>query len=74
MASVGKLVVVLLAGEALFLRGGDDLAVDDQRRGGVVIERRDSQDCAHRLNVSELAFRVIMPFSNKVATVLSLAI
>ena len=31
--------VVLLAREALFLGGGDDLAVDDKRRGAVVIER-----------------------------------
>ncbi len=39
-----KAGVVLLAGEALFLRGGDDLAVHDQRRGAVVIERRNAED------------------------------
>ena len=31
-----------------FLRGGDDAAVLDQRRGAVVIEGGDSED-AHRL-------------------------
>ena len=35
--------VVLLAGEALFLRGGDDLAVAHERGGAVVIERRDPE-------------------------------
>ena len=40
----GKARVVLLAREALFLRGGDDLAVLDQGRGAVVVEGGDAQD------------------------------
>ena len=36
--------VVLLAREALFLRGGDDLAVAEQAGGAVVIEGRDAED------------------------------
>ena len=39
--------VVLLAGEALLLRGRDDASVLDQRRRAVVVERRNSED-AHR--------------------------
>ena len=39
--------VVLLAGEAFFLRGGHDPAVDHQRRGRVVIEGRDAEDGRH---------------------------
>ncbi len=35
---------MLLAGEALLLRGGDNAAVRDQRRGAVVIERGDAKD------------------------------
>ena len=42
--------VVLLAGEALLLRGGDDAAVLDQRRGAVVIEGGNPED-AHRLRI-----------------------
>ena len=41
---VRKSGVVFLAGESFFLGGCDDLAVNDQRRGGIVIECRDSQD------------------------------
>ena len=48
----GEVVVVLLAGEALFLRRGDDRAVDQQGRGGVVVERRDPQNRRHRLSSS----------------------
>ena len=33
-------MIVLDAREALFLRGGHDLAVDDQAGGGIVIEGR----------------------------------
>jgi hypothetical protein len=33
-------MIVLDASEAFFLRGGDDLAVDHQAGGGVMIERR----------------------------------
>ena len=36
--------VVLLAREALLLRGGDDLAVDDEAGGRVVVEGRDAED------------------------------
>ena len=36
--------VVLLAGEALFLRGGDDAAVLDQRGRAVVVEGRYTED------------------------------
>src|ERR1700686_3978309 len=36
--------VLLLAGEALFLGGGDDLAVVDQGGRTVVIERRDAEN------------------------------
>jgi hypothetical protein len=39
-----KAIVVFLPGEALFLRRSDDPAVADERRGRVVIERRDSED------------------------------
>ena len=39
-----KAMVVLLAREPFFLRGGDDLAVADQAGGGVVIERGQTQD------------------------------
>ena len=35
---------MLFAGEPLFLGGGDDLAVDDERGGAVVIERGDAED------------------------------
>src|SRR3954465_11421562 len=44
---VWKRRVVLLPREALLLRGGDDAAVLDQRRGAVVIEGGDTED-AHR--------------------------
>ena len=37
-----KFGVILLAGKALFLRCGHDRAIDDQRRGAVVVEGRDS--------------------------------
>ena len=37
-------VVVLLAREAFFLRGGDDLSVDDQCSRRVVVESRDTQN------------------------------
>ena len=45
--------VALLAREALLLRRGDDLAVAQQARGAVVVERRDAEDpdrlaCPHR--------------------------
>src|SRR4029453_15981447 len=40
-------MVVLLAGEALFLRRRDDLAVDEKARGGVVVEGGDSEDTCH---------------------------
>ena len=36
--------VVANAGEALLLRGGDDAAVGNQRRGAVVVEGRDAED------------------------------
>src|SRR5205814_8727110 len=36
--------VVLLASEALFLRGRDDLAVDHDRGGAIVVERGDAED------------------------------
>ena len=42
--------VVLDAGEALLLRGGDDAAVDDQRRGAVVIEGRNAEDARRHQN------------------------
>ena len=38
------MMVVLLAREPLLLRGGDDLAVHDERRGGVVVERRNTEN------------------------------
>jgi hypothetical protein len=37
-------LVMTDAGDAPFLRGGDDLAVLDQRHRGVVIEARDADD------------------------------
>ncbi len=48
MARLGNSLVVLLAGEALFLRRGDDLAVDDERGGGVVVEGGDAENRGHR--------------------------
>src|SRR5207237_8578223 len=36
--------VVLLSREALFLGGGDELAVDEQRGGGVVVVAADAED------------------------------
>jgi len=36
--------IVLLPAETLFLHGGDDAAVLDQRRGAVVIERGETED------------------------------
>src|SRR5688572_6357570 len=39
-----KLRVVLFARESLFLRGGNDLAVDDERRGRVVVERGNAEN------------------------------
>ena len=36
--------IVLLAGEALLLGGGDDLSVDDQCRGAIVVERGQSEN------------------------------
>ena len=44
MACAGKRVVMLLAREALFLRGRDDAAVLDQRRRAVVIEAGYAKD------------------------------
>ncbi len=44
IALCGKAGIVLLAREALLLRGRDDLAVLDQRRGAVVIEGRNPED------------------------------
>src|SRR5205085_12198274 len=41
---VGEAGVVLLPGEALLLRGGDDLPVADEGRGGVVVVGRDPKD------------------------------
>src|SRR6185312_8143828 len=43
----GEALVVLLAREALFLSGGDDLAIPDQRGRAVVIVGRDTEDVAH---------------------------
>ena len=40
----GKARIVLLAGEALLLRRGDDAPVLDQRGGAVVVEGRDAED------------------------------
>src|SRR5262245_24823327 len=39
-----KVAVVLLSGEALLLRGGDDVAVVDERGGTVVIKSRDAEN------------------------------
>ena len=50
MALCGKDGVVLLAGEALLLRGRHDAAVLDQRRGAVVIEGGNAEN-AHRLAI-----------------------
>src|SRR5437016_3402830 len=36
-----KGVIMFDAGESFFLRGGNDVAVDDQRCGAIVVERRD---------------------------------
>src|SRR5262249_40702708 len=54
--------VVALAGEALLLRGGDDLAVLDQGGGAVVVERRDTED------VSRLSVCHAGPSANRAAS------
>ena len=41
--------IVLLSGEPLFLRGGNDLPVDEHRRRTVVIVRGDAKDCFFHL-------------------------
>ena len=41
---LGKAGVLLLAREALLLRGGHDAAVDQKRSGAVVIECGDAED------------------------------
>ena len=41
---LGIPAVVFLAGEALFLSGGEDATVFDQRCCAVVVERRDSEN------------------------------
>ena len=61
MAFDGKLVVVLLAREALFLRGGDDLAVDDQRGGGVVVKGGDPENRRHARRSARVAKHGIIP-------------
>ena len=48
MAWCGKRGVVLAPGKTFLLRGGDDAAVLDQRRGAVVIERGNAEN-AHRV-------------------------
>src|SRR5580700_2439566 len=42
-----KAFVMFLPREALFLSGCDDLSIDDQGRGRVVVERRNAQDRRH---------------------------
>ena len=37
-------MVVLDAGEALFLRGGDDFSVNHQSRGAVMVKGRDAKN------------------------------
>ena len=37
-------MIMFLAREALFLRRSDDLAVDEERNGGVMVEGRDTED------------------------------
>ncbi len=44
---LGEGGVVLVAREALLLRGGDEFAVDDESRGAVVVEGRDAHDGGH---------------------------
>ena len=41
--------IEFLAGEALFLRGGNDATVLDQRCGAVVIERRETENAHVRI-------------------------
>ena len=60
----GKAGVVLLAREALFLRGGDDLAVRDERGGAVVIERRDAEDAHAALEQRVDERRDALPFAS----------
>src|SRR5258705_8553821 len=43
----GKIVVVLDAGESLFLRRGHDFAVNDQAGSGIVIESGDAKNADH---------------------------
>ena len=47
----GKALVMLLAREALLLRRGDHLAIDDERGRGVVIERRNTKNSSHGTEV-----------------------
>src|SRR4029453_10755068 len=51
----GKPGVVLLAGEALFLRGRNDLAVPHHAGGGVVVEGGEAEDGRHGVLLELLA-------------------
>ena len=46
----GKAVVVLPAGKTLFLGGGHDVAVHDQRGRRIVVERRNSENRSHGIS------------------------
>ena len=48
----GKIVVVLEAGESFFLRRGDDLAINHEASGRVVIERRYAKNVRHGRNAN----------------------
>ncbi len=47
-----KIMIVLDASESFFLRGGDDLAINNQAGRGVVIERRDTKNAYHTVKRS----------------------
>ena len=56
--AMGERRVVLDAGEALLLDRGDELAVDDERRGGITVIRVDPED-VHRTHSAARRSRTI---------------
>jgi len=42
-----KMMIVFDAGEAFFLRGGDNLSIDDEARSRIMIEGRNSEYADH---------------------------
>ena len=70
---LGKIGHGASPGESLLLRGGDELAVVEQARGGVVIVGRDAEDGRHggRALYARLFRRVEFSSETSAATVLA---